>query len=342
MRLLKDRWKLSPIGASIFVFALNALQAFIDLVLLRISHQLYFSFETPNTRTFYFTSYIAAPVGAYFVMRFYRHAESVFERIYSEGVVRVSLPDYNSFLEKLDRRFNSILLHLVVLLLAAAPVVVYIATDAAGEYTWRGFQTAARIISDGFFVAFPRYFLLLFVAKAVIAAVAVRRVFRWPVQVHLMHADAVGGMSPVANLCGTLARFCVAAALTNAIISMMHGGFQLGSGSVFGLLLALLPLVFLWVLHGAHRAMQQTRREFLEQIDAQARPLIDEVYGALQRQRVTAGPADELLRLDQLRALVARMPTWPFNQQTAIQLGVSVLIPLTLILLQIVLERTFR
>ena len=342
LHALKDRARLSPLAFAMAMLGFNSLQAFIDLVLLQISHELYFNIHSAASRTYYIIGYVVMPIAAYLMMRFYRRAETVFERIHTSGVVSEPLPVYNAFLRKLDRRYNSVLLHLVVLLLSSAQVIIAISLNATGDYTWRGLHTAFRVVSDGLFVIVPRYILLLFVVKAIITAVAVRRVFRWPIKVHLMHADGVGGMRPVADVCATLVKFCILASITNVAITYVWGEFRFTFGSAFGLLLAFSPLVFLWVLYGAHVAMARARHEWLTQLDAQARPLVDDLQTALQRRQVPPAMADELLRLDQLRGLVGKMPTWPFDHQTAVQLGLSVLLPVVLILLQVVLEKAVR
>lgn len=342
MRLLKDRAGLSAFAFAALVFACSACQALIDLVLLKVSREMYVEIQTPATRMYYFLAYVMMPLAAFLVVRFYRRAETVFERIYAVGTVKAPLADYNAYLRKLDPRYNSLWLHLFILLLSAAPVAVAIVLDSNGDYAWRGLHTALRILSDAFFYVLPRYIMLLFVAKAIITALAVRRVFRWPIKVHLMHADGVGGMRPVADVCAILAKFCILASLSNVIISYIWGGFHFNPGSAFGLLIAFSPLIFLWVLHGAHVAMVRARHELLAQFDAQARPLMEQLHAGLEQHQLPAGPADELLRLDQLRAMVGRMPTWPFNHQVALQLGLSVLLPLVLILLQVILEKAVR
>ena len=47
----------------------------------------------------------------------------------------------------------------------------------------------------------------------------------------------------------------------------------------------------------------------------------------------------EALDLDELHSMARRMPVWPTNTQIVVQIGVSVALPLALLVAQVFLER---
>lgn len=339
-RLLKDRWNVSPLAAAILLISVTALNILFDVALGRPLSRVT-DLADPEARLAAALYFILFPSTAYIAFRFYRQAETLFERLYRDGVISAPLDAYNRYLARLDRRYNSPLVAVATLEVVALLLGSGIAGAWHEEYAGRGIVTPLRILSDVSLALVNFAILIPFLIRAVLTAFALRRVLHWPVVIQPTHPDGCGGLGTVTAISVTMAVFLTIASSMNAMFALSESSEPSGPnfGMMVGFAMAVSPLIFLGVIYEAHRAMRRSREALLQQVDALARPHYQRLREGLAEGRLAPQEADDLARLDQVRALIHRFPTWPVNTEAAAQITLSVAVPLALVLLQIVLER---
>jgi hypothetical protein len=182
------------------------------------------------------------------------------------------------------------------------------------------------------------YLAYLVVLKAGITAWGMQRVFDWPVNIQPFHADGCGGLRLLTDISVTFALLAALVAL--GVVLFISAGTPLFSVPVLTavFLLALTPLVFAAGLYRAHRVMSDIQASLLRQINQQVQPLFQTLCGRLEQGDVGSEVTEEVLRLEALHGFARRLPIWPTNTQIVAQVLLSVALPLTLLILQLVLE----
>ncbi len=288
------------------------------------------------------------PVGTLLALRFYTQAEVTFERLYTDGVVQAPLDEYNQFLERLHRRYNSAGLHLLALALA---VIVFSYMTYENERdrlrSWLDLDMGLGAIYHQVFGLIGWYSAHLVLLKAVITAQAVQRIFRWRVNIQPLHPDGCGGLRLITNICVTIALFTAVMGLAVVLFIMSSALLSGTSPSATPVMIAvaleaLTPLIFFSCLYRAHRVMREDKESLLRQINQQVQPPYQTLRGRLGEGEVMHDAAEEILRLDGLHTFARRMPEWPVNTQTMAQVFLSVALPLALLILQFVLERAIQ
>ena len=347
--LIKDRWRWSPGGAAgmflviylggNFLFSLMSGTAFprpgLDLPFVR-------------DRVALVLYGFLVPVGISLAMRFYAQVESAFERIFAEGVVRASLDEYNQFLRKLDRLYNSVALHVLALALALA-VFGYLTcyNETNGVRAWLNLSMGPGAVYQLVLGLIAWYSAHVVLCKVLITAWAISRVFDWPVNVQPLHPDGCGGFRLFTDVAVTIAFFTATMGM-GVVLIILAGAILYGKPpSSIPVLLAVLlesatPLVFFTCLYRAHRVMHEAKGTMLRQIHEH----FQGPFRTLQQQMAQGDPAkaatEEVLRLESLHQVVHRMPVWPTNTQMLMQVVISVAVPLGLLVLQMVAEKVMK
>lgn len=344
--LLKDRWRLSPLVGAVLFFVLyfggNFLFAAISgTALPREGLGLSFVQDTIGLVLYAFL----LPVGAFLALRFYGQAESAFERLHSDGVVRAPLDEYNAFLQKLHHRYNSTYVHIAALgfaLVVFGYLTGYSYYDNVSAWLDPGMGVGAVYQLVVGLIAW--YSLHLVLLKIVITAWAIQRIFDWPVNIQPLHPDGCCGFRLLTEIAVTIAFFMAVAGMGVALIALAGPilfGTPLSAEPVLiaVLLETLVPLIFFSCLYRAHRIMRAAKAEVLRETHLR----FQAHFLALQEQLVDGErvdeAADEMMRLEAVHGFLRRLPVWPTNTQMLTQVFLSIALPLGLLLLQVVLEQ---
>lgn len=344
--LVKDRWGLSPLaGAGLFLLFYLGGNFFFSCVsgtaFPRPGLDLPFGRDAVAWVLYGFL----IPAGALLAMRFYAQAEITFERLYADGVVQAPLQEYNEFLEKLHRRYNSAGLHLLTLGLAVA-VFGYMTFENERDrvVSWLDLDMGIGAIYHQVFGLIGWYASQLVLLKAVITARALQSVFRWRVNIQPLHPDGCGGLRMITNISVTIALFTAVMGLAVVLFilsnTILSGKPPATTPVLIAVALeAITPLIFFTCLYSAHRVMREDKESLLRQINQQVQPSYQLLRGRLVQGEVMNDAAEEILRLDGLHGFARRLPVWPINTQTMAQVFLSVAVPIVLLVLQMILER---
>jgi hypothetical protein len=341
--LLKDRWRLAPWQCGLLFLVLYG--ALLPLALM--DGNLY---PRPGLDLSLFQDKVAlvvyllvVPVSAGLAMHFYTQVETSFERLFADRIVQATPEEYNRFLERLHLRYNSALC-LLGGLVAAIAVYGWMIWDGEQDrrVAWNDLSAGAAAwyhLPIGLLVWYGAFTLCI---KAIITAFAMRSIFRWPIELRPLHPDGCRGLKLLTDICVTLAAFLSLVAL--AVTLFISAGTPLFSLPVAVVLLFVLltPTVFFTCLHGAHRVMKRAKDEALAQLDDMIERPYGELCAGMRERELDRDAAEEVLRVDSLHSFVRRWPVWPANTHITAQITLSVLLPLVLLALQILAEKTIR
>ena len=344
--LLKDRWHLSPLaGAALFLVVYlggNLGSAWLSgTALPREGLDLPFA----QDRVAWVLHAFLLPVGAFLALRFFGQVESSFERLYTEGVTQAPIEEYNAFLQRLHRLYNSVALHAVAFGLAALALgYLTLSNQFDGRRAWLDLDEGLGGIyqvATGLVAWYAVHIVLL---KVVITAGVMPRVFEWPVSFQPLHPDGCGGFRLFTEIAVTIA-FFTAATGTGVVLIVFAGAVRYGASvSTQPVLLALLlesltPLVFVSCLYRAHQVMSANKEELLGQIHRAFQARFAAWHQSLRVGELPEEQVEEVLRLESLHGVIRRLPVWPTNTQMMAQVLVSVAVPLALLAVQLLLER---
>jgi hypothetical protein len=284
------------------------------------------------------------PVGAFLALRFYTQVENAFERLYAEGVVRVPLDEYNAFLRQLHRRYNSIPLHVGALALGVAAFASeMVAGHVNGVRDWFDLGMGAGAIYQLIVGLIAWYATHLVLIKVLVTALAIRRVFDWPIDVQPLHPDGCGGLRLFTEIAVTIALFAATVGGAVVLIVMadliLHGKAPApGPVLVAVLVETMTPLVFFTCLYRAHRVMKAGKEAMLSRVHARFQKAFHELQQELDGDGGIGEASEEIVRLDAVHQVVQRLPVWPTNTQMVMQVLLSVALPLGLLVGQVLLE----
>lgn len=276
------------------------------------------------------------PVSAFFMFRFYEQTEATFERLYTEGLIRAPREEYQRFLESLHRRYNSVGVHLLAVLLGLITLGFWqYQNEHDGLRTWRDLNAGVGAIYHIVVAFIAWYSIPLLLLKAMITARAMQRMFDWPVNIQPFHPDGCGGLRVFTEISVTIALFTALAATAIVVYRMSYPATGWIVWIAVGLLI-LTPLIFLACLYRAHDVMSNIKESLLRQINQQVHPPYEEMCAKLSQGEVMSEAAAEVLRLEELHAFARRLPVWPTDTQTVGQVALFVAVPLILLTVQIV------
>jgi len=344
--LIKDRWRMSPFGAAVLFFLAyfggNLLfTAVSGTALPREGLDLSFLEDTVGLVLYGFV----LPVGAFVALRFYTQAESAFERMHAEGLVSAPLDEYNRFLAKLHRGYNSTWAHLAALFLGLVVfgyLVCYSwSDDMASWLDWRMGPGAVYHLVVGLVAWYCVHIILL---KIIVTAWAIQRIFDWPVNIQPLHPDGCSGLQFLAQMAVTIAIFMAVAGMGVVLIVFANTILFGRPASAEPVLLAVLmetlvPLVFFFCLYRAHRIMRSRKQALLRDAHERFQTHFLDLQEKLPQGEDIDRSADEVLRLKAVHDLLRGLPVWPTNTQMLTQVLVSVALPLGLLVLQVLLEQ---
>jgi len=344
--LLKDRWHLSPLagGALFLVVYLGG-----NLGSAWLSGTAFprpgLSMPFVQDRVAWVLHAFLLPVGAFLALRFFGQVESAFERLYSEGVTQAPLEEYNEFLQRLHRLYNSVALHAVALGLAALALgFLTLSNQFDGRRAWLDLDEGLGGIyqlATGLVAWYAVHIVLL---KVVITAWVMPRVFRWPVSFQPLHPDGCGGFRLFSEIAVTIA-FFTAATATGVVLIVFAGTVRYGASvSAQPVLVALLlesltPLVFVSCLYRAHEVMRANKEGLLAEVHHRFQERFAAWHQSLGAGELPEEQVEEVLRLESLHGVIRRLPVWPTNTQMVAQVLVSVALPLALVAVQLLVER---
>lgn len=342
--LLKDRWKLHPVlGAlSFLVLFLGGLFAASWLSGTAYPRPgLDCAYLQDRTRLILYA--VVVPLGVYLALHFYAQVEVTFERLYCEGIVTAPLEEHNRFLRRLHGRYNAAATHLLPLLLAVVLCTFKTREELADPVrAWLDLDQGPGGYVHLALTLLVWYTVVVVLVKAAITARAMQDMFQGRVCVQPLHPDGCGGLRRLTDLSITIALFVALLAL--AVVLLVGAGAPFCSVPVLMAvaLLVLTPLVFLACLLSAHRVMKEARETLLVQLNRQAQRRYLALCERIGEGEVDPQEAEAILRLEALHNFASRLPVWPTNTQIVAQLTLSVAVPLVLLVLQMVLERSAK
>jgi hypothetical protein len=346
--LLKDRWRLPPWATGMLFLAVyfggNFLCSWLSgTAFPRDGLALSFTQDTIALALYLFL----IPIGALLAMRFFEQVESTFERLYSDGVIRADVGEYNTFLRRLDAWYNSTSLH-VCALGAAVAIHAYLTAvhQSNGVRDWLDVQEGIGGAYDLVTGLIAWYAVHIVVLKLAITALGINRAFGWPVNIQPTHPDGCGGFRLFTDMAVTIALFAAALGAGVVLIiladSILHDNPpSAGPIAVAALVESLTPLLFVTCLYRAHQEMKTARERMMRQIHEQFHRRFVVLQEKLARGELSHESNEEMLQLDALHGLVRRLPVWPTNTQMVAQIVMSVALPLGLLALQLAVERAF-
>jgi hypothetical protein len=339
--LLKDRWRLRPWQCGLLFAAAAAPIVPLSALDGNLFPRPGLDIPLVDDWVGLLVHFAVIPLGAAIAMRFYNQAETVFERLYAERVVRADLQEYNRFLTDLEQRYNSrgrAALTFLVALLIYAWVIYRYETD--GHNAWNDLHAGVVAWYNIAFDLIVWWSALRICAKAFTTARAMQSIFRWPIHLHPLHSDGCGGLRRLTDISVTFALFlsllalCMAGFLQVAGIPVLSLAGLLGSSFIL-----LTPFVFFACLAGAHRVMAEAKEETSEQINRMVEAPYLELRRGMASGELREAAAEEVLRLEAVHDFVRRLPSWPADTRILTQMGLSVLLPTALILLQLIGEQ---
>jgi len=343
--LIKDRWRLSPLAAALLFFVLGFVGNFLFSLLSGTA------FPREGRRLSFLQDRIAlvlypllVPLGAFLAMRFYRQVEVAFERLYVDGVIPAPREEYNAFLRRLHRLYNSAALHLVALGLALL-VYGYLKLDRffGAPGAWLDFGMGPAPFYELVVGLLAWYSAHLVLLKVVVTAWAIRRLFDWPVKVQPLHPDGCCGLRSLSDIAVTIALF-VAVMGMGVILIVLAGTILYHTAPtpepvlLAVLLETLTPLIFFSCLYRAHCEMKAAKLALLDQVFRALQTRFERLRQELARGEPGDDLAEDVLRLDALQTFIAKLPVWPTNTQMLTQVFLSVAVPLALLLMQVAIE----
>lgn len=343
--LVKDRWGLSPLaGAGLFLLIYLGGNFFFSWLSGTAFPREGLDIPFLHDSVAWILYGFLLPMGTLLGLRFYTQAESTFERLYTDGVVQASLNEYNQFLERLHRRYNSVGLHLGTLGLA---IIVFgymtYENQRDGKTAWLDLGMGVGAMYHQVFGLIGWYAAQMVLLKAVITARALQGAFQWRVNVQPLHPDGCGGLRLITDVSVTIALFTAVMGLSVVLFMLSNTLLSGKPPSTTPVLIAvaleaITPLIFFTCLYSAHRVMQKDKESLLRQINQQVQPHYETLRGRLTQGEVMNDATEEIMRLDGLHAFARRLPVWPINTQTIAQVFLSVAVPLALLILQLIME----
>jgi hypothetical protein len=171
---------------------------------------------------------------------------------------------------------------------------------------------------------------------------AIRRFYMMPLEIRPLDPDKAGGLKPLANLTFQIAMFPLI-----GIVGLMYSIFIVGHSifkpSQYLMLITLITAMFglfLYPLAQAHSKMDEKKREILRELADEHDRVFNLIKEELPKEKpvITEKWFAELDGLAKLYDRADRMPVWPFDIKIIGQFGISVLVPVILVLIQIYLS----
>ena len=343
--LVSDRWKLAPVTAGLgflgLYFGGNLLCCWLSGTALP-RPGLDASFVQDRVALVLYLFLV--PLATALATRFYRQVAGAFERLYTEGTVRAPVAEYNVYLRHLHARYNSLVLHLVALGLAILVLgCLTCENQFDGERAWLDLGMGVGAIYHLLLALVAWYSAILVLAKVVITARAIHRVFDWPVDIQPAHPDGCGGFRLFSDIAVTIALFSASMGTATVLVALadwlLYGVPPSPARVVVAVVLqALTPLAFFTCLYRAHRVMKVAKETMMRQVHELYQDSFRGLQAGLARGEVADQAREEVLGLESLHGVVRRLPVWPTNTEMLSQVLLSIAVPVGLIVVQIILE----
>ncbi len=254
---------------------------------------------------------ILAPAGAGLITNLYSKISTATSVIDSKRIIRENdIPAYRAILDIFDRRFNNYYITSASLIFAAA-ISVYI--FFCRKTSWLGIEGGITGFYDAIFVFLNFAMIITIVYKCCITIWLIQKILTFDINIRPMHPDHAGGLSYIGSLSMAVNYFLILVMLYFSLL-LIFDPFSQRFVLFYFIFYIFTFFIFFASLYAAHKKMRRVKDEALENLENTSNHYYYKLIKSAGEQGIyDLDSADEIIMVDNLYAIVEKMPVWPFN-----------------------------
>lgn len=279
---------------------------------------------------------LLAPIGAVLLSNLYNSI------VHSIGVIQEDrlisdeqMPLFEGLLKRLDKLYNklTVVISALVIGLGVNFYNYFYKTDS-----WLGINGGITGLYGRIFVGFNFFIVALAVYKCGITIWALQRILSLDIKIRPFHPDKAGGLRSLGRL-AIAVNYFVSLVVLFFTLSIIFDPFAQRTTVyviIFILFYPLSVIGFFASLSKAHRRMAWVKENMIQRLDL----TFEQYYSQLTRECsegvLDISRSDELIAIRSLYEIADHMPVWPFDLRTLVRFGSTVMLPLSVFLINMV------
>ncbi len=271
---------------------------------------------------------LLAPIGAGLITNLYNKIRRVSESLLKNDIIlEEDILSYKSLLKEFDRIYNKPFVQYFSLVSAA---IISLYVFFLRENSWLGIAAGTTGVYGAVLVLINFAMILTVVYKCVVTIWFIQRAVAFDIKIKPMHPDHAGGLKDIGSLAMAVNYFLILVMLYFTAL-FIFDPFSRKFFMVYIIFYIFSFFLFWASLYGAHVKMKKVKKEALERLERTS----NFYYAKLQEKVAVSGifdmeSADEIIMVENLHGIVAKMPVWPLDINNMIKFVSTFIAPLVI------------